>query len=144
MAKGVTVSHGDIDTGLDDYSDKRFDYVILNGSLQEVLYPKKVMLEALRVGKKVIVGMPNFCHLGSRFQIGLGGKAPITKELPYEWYESPNVHFLTMLDFRDLADRGNFRIVKELPIIGQYAVDRAWMANLRAHSALYVLERPQR
>ena len=65
----------------------------------------------------------------------------MTDSLPYEWYESPNVHFLTMLDFRDLAKHGNFRIVKELPIIGHRAVERAWAANIRANSALYILER---
>ena len=68
----------------------------------------------------------------------------MTDALPYEWYESPNVHFLTMLDFRDMAKRGNFRIVKELQIIGSRAVDRAWMGKLRDKSALYILERPPR
>ena len=69
VERGVSVSHGDIDSGLSDYADKRFDYVILNESLQEVLNPDKVIAEALRVGKKAIVGIPNFCNLNARLQI---------------------------------------------------------------------------
>ena len=72
VERGVSVSHGDIDSGLADYSDKRFDYVILNESLQEVLNPEKVIAEALRVGKKAIVGIPNFCNLNARLQIFFG------------------------------------------------------------------------
>ena len=85
--------------------------------------------------------VPNFAHWRIRLQVTMQGRAPVTDCLPYEWYESPNVHFLSMLDFRELAERGNFRIVKEIPIIGTRAVDRALFANFRAHSALYVLER---
>ena len=69
VERGVTVSHGDVDSGLQDYSDQRFDYVILNESLQEILYPEKVITEALRVGKRVIVGIPNFCNIVGRIQI---------------------------------------------------------------------------
>ncbi|MFH1360397.1 MAG: methionine biosynthesis protein MetW [Candidatus Omnitrophota bacterium] len=100
VEKGLTVSQGDIDSGLADYSDKRFDYVILNESLQEVLHPEKVILESLRVGKKAIVGIPNFCHIIGRFQIFFQGRVPVTKELPYQWYDTPNLRFLSIKDFR--------------------------------------------
>jgi len=76
VAHGLTVSHGDIDSSLADYSSKRFDYVILHESLQQVLHPRKVLLEALNVGKQIIVGIPNFCHLKARFQIFFNGKVP--------------------------------------------------------------------
>ena len=139
MAKGVTVSHGDIDTGLDDYSSKRFDYVILNESLQEVIYPRKVILEALRVGKKVIVGIPNFCHLGSRVQIALQGKAPITKELPFEWYDTPNLRFLSLKDFHRFCRENDIRILKE---IGIKRNRRVWCCpNLFATTGIYLLEK---
>ncbi|MCK5081408.1 MAG: methyltransferase domain-containing protein, partial [Candidatus Omnitrophica bacterium] len=82
VANGLTVSHGNIDTGLADFSNKRFDYVILNESLQQVLNPRRVILESLRVGKKVIVGIPNFCHSRARFQLFFQGRVPVTKELP--------------------------------------------------------------
>lgn len=107
VERGVTVSHGDIDSGLEDYSDKRFDYVILNESLQEILNPDKVIAEALRVGKRVIVGIPNFCNVSARFQIFFLGRVPVTKGLPYTWYNTPNLRFLSIKDFGDFCgERG--------------------------------------
>ena len=76
-----------------------------------------------------------------RFQVLWQGRAPITESLPYEWYNSPNIHFMTLRDFRGLCEQQNFRIIRELPIIKRRAVPDAWAANLRAESALYVLER---
>ena len=139
MAKGVTVSHGDIDSGLADYSDKRFDYVILNESLQQVLYPKKVILEALRVGKKAIVGIPNFCHSQARFQIFFRGRVPVTKELPYEWYNTPNLRFLSLKDFRDFCHEKDIRIIKEIAIANGKRVTFA--PNLLANVGIYLLEK---
>lgn len=139
MAKGVSVSHGDIDTGLEDYSSKRFDFVILNESLQEVLYPKKVILEALRVGKNVIVGIPNFCHSRSRLQIFFGGRVPLTKGLPYEWYDTPNLRFLSLKDFRIFCKDHTITILKENAINGTKRVKA--MRNLFATQGLYLLEK---
>lgn len=110
IEKGLTVSHGDIDSSLSDYSNKRFDYVILNESLQEVLHPEKVVIEALRVGKKVIVGIPNFCHINARCQVFFKGQVPVTKELPYQWYDTPNLHFLSIRDFQ------KFCITKDITV----------------------------
>lgn len=116
VERGVTVSHGDVDSGLRDYSDKRFDYVILNESLQEILYPEKVITEALRVGKKVIVGIPNFCQISARFQIFFLGKVPVTKGLPYTWYNTPNLRFLSIKDFREFCHTRNITIERERSI----------------------------
>ncbi len=138
MEKGLTVSHGDIDTGLADYSDKRFDYVILCESLQEVLHPKRVILEALRVGKKVIVGIPNFCHIRARFQIFFQGKVPVTKELPYEWHDTPNLRFLSLKDFRHFCRNNKINIVKEIGILNERRV--FFRPNLFANTGLYLLE----
>ncbi len=113
VERGVTVSHGDIDSGLTDYANKRFDYVIINESLQEVLNPEKVINEALRVGKKVIVGIPNFCNLSARLQIFFLGKVPVTKGLPYKWYNTPNLRFLSIKDFRHFCAERNITIVAE-------------------------------
>ncbi len=136
---GVTVSHGDIDTGLEDYGDQRFDYVILNESLQEVLNPEKVIREALRVGKKVIVGIPNFCHISARLQIFFLGKVPVTKGLPYKWYNTPNLRFLSIKDFRQFcAERGI--IVERERAIG--AGQEAFFArNLFAYAAIFLLRK---
>ena len=139
IAKGITVSHGNIDTGLADFSDQRFDYVILNESLQQVLHPQKVILEALRVGKKVIVGIPNFCHIRARFQIFFRGKVPVTKELPYEWYDTPNLRFLSLKDFRHFCRKNEIKILREQGLSGNKMV--YCRPNLFANTGLYLLER---
>jgi len=113
LERGVTVSQGDIDSGLTDYSDKRFDYVVLNESLQEVLNPERVILEACRVGKKVIVGIPNFCNISARLQVFFKGRVPVTKWLPYKWYNTPNIRFLSLKDFRYFCQDKGIEILKE-------------------------------
>lgn len=141
LARGLPMVRADLNASLATIPSRSFDVAVLSQTLQQVRSPLEVLKEMLRVAQQALVVVPNFGHWKVRWQVASGGRAPVTDSLPYEWYESPNVHFLTMIDFRDLARRGNFKIVKELPIIGERAVNRAWLANLRAHSALYVLER---
>ncbi len=136
---GLTVSHGDIDSGLADFSSKRFDYVILNESLQQVLNPRNVILESLRVGKKVIVGIPNFCHSRARFQIFFQGKVPITKELPYEWYDTPNLRFLSLKDFRHFCKDNQIKILKQVGIVGNRKV--LFRPNLFSNIGIFLLEK---
>jgi len=103
VAKGLNVLHGDIDSGLSEYPDRSFDYVILNQSLQQVRHVEPVMTDSLRVGKKVIVGFPNFANIKARLQLFFRGRAPVTASLPYQWYETPNLHFLSISDFFDFC-----------------------------------------
>jgi methionine biosynthesis protein MetW len=142
MHRGVPVIHGDLDRGLPEVPDGAFDVAVLSQTLQQVRQPKSVLREILRVARLALVVVPNFAHWRVRLQVVRWGRAPVTKALPYEWYDSPNRHFLSLYDFRDLVRMLDMRIVKELPIIRGRAVDRAWAANLRAESALFVLERP--
>jgi len=95
VEKGVSVYHGDIEGGLIGYPDKSFDYVILNQSMQEVKNVDYVAQEALRVGRKIIVGFPNFGFIKARMRLAFSGKVPVTKSLPYRWFDTPNIHFLT-------------------------------------------------
>lgn len=139
VAKGLTVSHGDIDSGLADYSNKRFDYIILHESLQQVLNPRRVILESLRVGKKVIVGIPNFCHSWARLQILFWGRVPITKELPYQWYDTPNLRFLSLKDFRYFCRGEKIKILKEVGIVGNRIV--RLRRNLFSNVGIYLLEK---
>ena len=141
MEKGLSVSHGDIDSGLADYSDNRFDYVILNESLQEVLNPQKVILESLRIGKRVIVGIPNFCHIKARFQVFLKGRVPVTQKLPYEWYNTPNLRFLSLKDFRHFCHKEKITIEKQSGIAGQRIIP--FQPNLFAHVGLFLLSLPR-
>jgi methionine biosynthesis protein MetW len=109
VALGLSVFQQDIDTGLSEYADKSFDYVILNQTLQQVRKPDFALREALRVGKEVIVGFPNFVHISARLQI-LKGKVPVTKALPFEWYDTPNLHFLGISDFKKYCKKRNIQI----------------------------------
>lgn len=139
IARGVPVIHGDLDDGLPDVPDGSFDFAVLSMTLQQVRQPADVLREMLRVAGKALVVVPNFAHWRVRLQIVRYGRAPVTEALPYEWFNSPNLHFMSLYDFRDLAARLEFPIIRELPIIKGRAVDRAWAANLRADSALFVL-----
>ncbi len=141
IERGVPVLEADLNDGLGDLPSHSFDFAVLSQTLQQIHRPMDLLNEIFRIARRVLVVVPNFAHWRIRMQVTLEGRAPVTDNLPYEWYESPNVHFLSMLDFRELAKRGNFRIIKELPIIGDKAVNKALFANLRAHNALYVLER---
>ena len=139
VEKGITVSHSDIDTILCDYSDKRFDYVILNESLQQVLNPRKVILESLRVGKKVIVGIPNFCHWKGRLQIFFRGRVPVTKELPDQWYDTPNLRFLSLKDFRYFCHNNKITILNEIGLCKDGF--SLFKNNLFATMGLFLLEK---
>ena len=114
VARGLSVFHEDIDHGLSDYSDRSFDYVILNQSLQQVKHPDVVLAEALRVGREVIVGFPNFAHYLARFQIFFRGRTPVTPSLPYAWHDTPNLHFLSISDFIEYCRQKNIKIKKSL------------------------------
>jgi methionine biosynthesis protein MetW len=112
VARGLSVFHEDIDNGLSDYSDQSFDYVVLNQSFQQVKNPDVVLKEALRVGRQVIVGFPNFAHYLARWQVFFKGKTPVTPSLPYEWHDTPNLHFLSISDFTEYCCRRNIKIEK--------------------------------
>jgi methionine biosynthesis protein MetW len=110
IAQGLSVFQEDIDEGLSEYSDRFFDYVILNQTFQQVKKPDFVLREALRVGKKTIVGFPNFLYITARFKMFFRGKVPVTPSLPYEWYDTPNLHFLSIADFTEHCKKRNIRI----------------------------------
>lgn len=116
VGKGLSVFHGDIDSGLSEYRDKSFDYVILNQSLQQIRHFENVFDDALRVGKIVIVGFPNFASCKSRFQLFFGGKTPVTGALPYTWYETPNIRCLSISDFVDYCKKRKIKITHSLYI----------------------------
>src|SRR3954465_2526082 len=103
VAKGLAVIQGDADTDLADYPNDAFDYVILSQTLQATRSPRVVMEHMLRIGRHAIVSFPNFGHWKIRLQVGLGGEMPHTDNLPYAWYETPNIHFCSIKDFRQLC-----------------------------------------
>jgi methionine biosynthesis protein MetW len=141
MHRGVPVVHADLDKGLEGFPDGAFDFAVLSQTLQQVRHPRVILREMLRVAKQSLVVVPNFGYWRVRLGLLFWGRAPVTSALPYEWYDTPNLHFMSMYDFRELVAVVKGRIVKELPMKRGRAVDGAWAANLRADSALYVLEK---
>ncbi|MCK9614759.1 MAG: methionine biosynthesis protein MetW [Candidatus Omnitrophica bacterium] len=119
VARGLSVLHGDIDTGLSEYKDKAFDYIILNQSLQQLKHVETVLFDALRVGKKVIVGFPNFAYYRARLRLFFRGRVPVTASLPYTWYETPNLHFLSTLDFLDYCREKKIKVERKVYIAGE-------------------------
>jgi methionine biosynthesis protein MetW len=139
VARGLSVYQQDIDTGLSEFADKSFDYVILNQTFQQVKKPDFVLKEALRVGKKVIVGFPNFVYITARLQIFFGGKVPVTNALPYEWYDTPNLHFLSIADFEEYCQKRGVRIEKTAFFTGKRLI--RLFPNLFAENALLMLSK---
>jgi methionine biosynthesis protein MetW len=137
VKKGLSVFHDDIEHSLREYPDNCFDYVILNQSMQEVKNVDFVIQEALRIGSRVIVGFPNFAFLRSRFILFFRGTSPITKSLPYLWFDTPNVRFLSIDDFRDYCAEKNIRII-EAHYLGERRIVHFW-PNLLALNAVFVL-----
>ena len=141
LGRGLPVVATDLSKGLADVPTDTFDFAVLSQTLQQVQNPKQLLKEMLRVAKRGLVVVPNFGHWRVRFEVLRRGRTPMTETLPYEWHESPNLHFMSMRDFRDLMEQMGLRIVKERPIIRGRSVDKAWGANFRADSAFYLLER---
>jgi methionine biosynthesis protein MetW len=137
VAAGLSVYQQDIDTGLTEYADKSIDYVILNQTLQQVKKPDFAIKEALRVGKKVIVGFPNFCYITNRFQIFFGGKVPVSSSLPYEWYDTPNLHFLSIADFKEYCQKNKIAI-ESAAFISKNSLVRV-LPNLFGEVGLFLL-----
>ena len=113
---GLTVLQGDINQEILDYPDDAFDYVILSQTLQQIYEPSALIQAMLRIGKKGIVSFPNFSHWNIRMQLLLKGYAPISQQLPYEWYNTPNIRVITLKDFRRFADQTGFDIIREVAI----------------------------
>ena len=141
--KGLFVYNGDILDGIDDFQNKRFDYAVLSNVLQTTEKPLKVLEEALRVGKKVIVSFPNFGSLKVRLKLLFSGKMPVTKELPYTWYNTPNIHFFTVYDFKDLCKEMNIEILDELYLTkrGDDFHKLHLFPNTRGDFAVFVVKR---
>lgn len=144
IQRGLPVIEADLDQGLHDVPDNCFDFAVLSQTLQQVRNPGKLLLEMLRVARRALVVIPNFGHWRVRLEVLRRGRTPVTESFPWEWYESPNVHFMSMWDFRDLMQRRGLRIVDESPIIRGRAVKQLRLANLRADSAFYQLEKKTR
>jgi methionine biosynthesis protein MetW len=144
IARGVPVVEDDIDQGLAEVDDDAFDVVILSQTLQATHHPTVVIDEMMRVGREAIVSFPNFGHWPLRFQLALQGRMPKSSVLPFEWYDTPNIHLCTIRDFEELVRRRGLRVARRILLAadGRRASSRAERrANLLAAGAVYVLHR---
>lgn len=137
ICRGVAVYQGDINKGLADYPDLAFDYVILSQTLQQTQKPLQVLKEMLRVGRHIIVAFPNFGHWRVRLSHLFSGRAPRTELFPYDWYDSPNIHFLTINDFEELVERQQWHIEKRYFLSRNRRI--GIRPNLLAETALYLV-----
>ncbi len=138
IQRGLSVHHGDAEEGLGHYADDGFDIVIFSLTIQELGHPQRLLREAFRVGRQLIVTFPNFGHWQARWQLGVLGRAPSTPCLPYTWYETPNRHYLTVLDWEEFVKTEGWRTLDRAFVSCGKMVK--WLPNLRAEAAMYLLE----
>jgi len=143
VSKGLSVLHGDIDEGIRDYRDGFFDYVVLSQTLQVVHRPRFVIKEMLRAGKKAIVSFPNFGNWRVRLDLLFSGRMPKSDVLPFEWYDTPNIHLCTIKDFRVLCSEMGIRIEREIYLKNQDTENTGLLVrvapNLFAGIAIYLI-----
>ncbi|HMB31578.1 MAG TPA: methionine biosynthesis protein MetW [Desulfohalobiaceae bacterium] len=142
---GVNIIHGDIHEEIQDYPQNAFDYVILSQTLQQILKPAVLIYEMLRVGGQGIVSFPNFSHYKNRFFLLFKGKAPISRELPYAWYDTPNIRVIPLKDFRRFCHSFDIDILKEVAISTHHHEERGrtvhFLPNILATYGIYLLKK---
>lgn len=144
IAKGLSVFQGDINEGLVDYKDNTFDYVLMIRTVQAVKDPRVVIEEMIRVGRRAVISFPNFGHLMIRLKLLFSGRMPKNRMLPYEWYDTPNIHLLTIRDFKNFCRRFGITLEKAV-YLPKLSRNRALLAklfpNLFARFGLFVISR---
>lgn len=144
IARGLSVLQGDIKDEVEDYPDAAFDVVILSQTLQQVYQPDVLLKSLSRIGKQVIVSFPNFSHYRIRLQLLLKGQAPKSRQLPFSWYDTPNIRVITLADFRKFSKDVGYTIVKECDI-NTHDQERSGrivtlFSNLRATYGIFLIE----
>lgn len=140
VSRGLSVVQGDANLDLANYPDKAFDYAILSQTLQTATRPDLILDELLRVGRRAFVSFPNFAHWRTRAALMFGGRMPVTRALPVSWYETQNIHHVTVEDFRDLARMKGATIERAWFFANEQQIG-APAANWRAEFAVFELSR---
>ena len=145
LSKGLPVIEGNAENDLMQFPNHSFDYVILSQTLQAFLNPDKVIKELLRVGKKAIVTIPNFGHWKVRIKLLINGTMPITKNLPYEWHNTPNLHMCTIKDFFVFCEKRNIKIFRSLALnqekISEIDIKNLNYKNLISDLGIFLIEK---
>ena len=142
LARGVPVIQGDADADLVHYPDNAFDVTILSKTLQVTRDTRGVLENLVRIGRRAIVSVPNFGHWRARVQLGLLGRMPRNRDMPYEWWDTPNIHFCTIRDFAELCDLIGARVeARHVLDAAGHPVRAGLLANLIGQQAVFVLGR---
>ena len=139
LQRGLHILQADIEGGLNLFDDAAFDVVILSQTLQATRHTEALVREVLRVGKSAIVTLPNFGHWQVRWQLGVGGRMPVSKRLPYQWYDTPNVHFSTVRDFDVFCAEKGIHVERRAVLAGGREIS-LW-PNLRGETAVFQIRR---
>ena len=145
VSMGLSVIQGDADTDIKDYPDGAFDYVVLSHTIQAMAQPRMVLENMLRIGKRAILSFPNFAYWRHRWYLISRGRMPVNDVLPYEWYDTPNIHFCTIRDMQALCEELDFVIEKKValgPNNKPLLCSAPGYANLLAEQAVFVLGKP--
>ena len=140
VGNGVPVIQGDLNDRLDFLPDQSFDLAILSHTLQETRRPDNLLKDIVRIGKQAAVSVINFGHWRCRLQVAFTGKMPRSPQMPFQWYDTPNIHFCTLKDFRKLCQDLGIKIVAEYPVSGKYPRMTKRKPNLFAIGCVFVLE----
>ncbi|UCD49126.1 MAG: homoserine O-acetyltransferase [Phycisphaerales bacterium] len=138
VCRKLSIIQYDIERGLSSYADKSFDYVIMSQTVQTIKHPERVLKELLRVGRKVIVSFPNFGHWRCRVQLLLSGRAPVTRQLPFGWYDTPNIHCLSLKDFDAFCRKLGATVERRIPLVKTSTNPVRVAPNLRAEQVIYM------
>ena len=145
ISKGLTVIEGDAEFDLKQFPNNSFDYVVLGQTLQAFINPEIVIKELLRVGNKAIVTIPNFGHWKVRLNLLIRGTMPVTKSLPNEWYNTPNIHMCTIKDFVKFSKTINFKIFKSLALVNKNVSNikssNLFFKNLFSELGVFLIEK---
>ena len=145
IAKGLTIIEGNAEEDLKQFPDKSFDYVILSQTLQAFLNPEKVINELLRIGKQAIVTIPNFGYWKIRLHLLFKGTMPITRTLPDEWYNTPNIHLCTIKDFVSFSKNKNFKLSKSIALKSNHQSfikgSNLNLKNLSSNLGIFLIEK---
>ncbi len=141
IANGVNVIHSDLDRDFDFADDQSFDYVILNHTLQVVKHPERLVEEIVRIGRVAVVSLINFGYWINRLQLLINGRMPRSENMPYEWYDTPNIHFCTIRDFRILCAERDIELLQEIPLVGHGPLSARWIPNWFATGCVFILRK---
>ena len=141
LKKGISVIEQDIDSGLENFGNQSFDYVVMSQSIQALKKPEVALEEIVRIGKECIVSIPNFANIKCRLQLFFKGQMPVSNALPHDWYSTPNLHLCSLEDFEELCKKSNIKIVerKLSKINGEESILMKLLPNLFSEVALYKL-----